>query len=47
MTQNIVRAAAWLLSRQMSGLIAVYIMAICTVSGITFLKMRETRGIQL
>jgi MHS family alpha-ketoglutarate permease-like MFS transporter len=39
--------AAWLLSRQMPDLIAVYIMAIAAIGGVTFLKMRETRGIPL
>ncbi len=39
--------AAWLLSRQMPGVIAVYIMAIAAIGGVTFLKMPETRGIAL
>jgi len=39
--------AAWLLSRQVPWLIAVYIMVISAIGGITFLKMRETRGIAL
>lgn len=39
--------AAWLLSRQVPGLIAVYIMVISAIGGVTFLKMRETRGIPL
>jgi MHS family alpha-ketoglutarate permease-like MFS transporter len=39
--------AAWLLSRQMPDLIAVYIMAIAAIGSVTFLKMRETRGIPL
>jgi MHS family alpha-ketoglutarate permease-like MFS transporter len=36
--------AAWLLSRQVPGLIAVYIMAISAIGGVTFLTMRETLG---
>jgi MHS family alpha-ketoglutarate permease-like MFS transporter len=36
--------AAWLLSKQMPYLIAIYIMVISAIGGITFWKMRETRG---
>jgi MFS transporter, MHS family, alpha-ketoglutarate permease len=39
--------AAWLLSRQIPWLLAVYIMTISAIGGVTFLKMRETRGIPL
>ncbi len=39
--------AAWLLTHKMPGLIAVYIMVISAIGGITFLKMRETRGMTL
>jgi MHS family alpha-ketoglutarate permease-like MFS transporter len=36
--------AAWLLSRHVPGLIAVYIMIISAIGLITFLRMPETRG---
>jgi MHS family alpha-ketoglutarate permease-like MFS transporter len=36
--------AAWLLSRQMPGLIAAYIMIISAIQLLTFVRMRETRG---
>lgn len=39
--------AAWLLSKQMPYLIALYIMVISAIGGITFWKMRETRGTPL
>jgi MHS family alpha-ketoglutarate permease-like MFS transporter len=39
--------ATWLISIHMSEYIAVYIMAIVAVGGITFVKMRETRGVPL
>ncbi len=39
--------AAWLISMNRPGLIAVYIMAIAAIGGITFIRMRETRGVSL
>ncbi len=39
--------AAWLLSHGMPWLLAVYIMVIAAIAGITFLRMRETRGVSL
>ena len=39
--------ATWLLSEQMPHLLAVYIMAIAAIGGITFVMMRETRAIPL
>ncbi len=39
--------AAWLISINQAGLIAVYIMAIAAIGGITFVRMRETRGVSL
>ena len=39
--------AAWLISINRPGLIAVYIMAIAAIGGITFIRMRETRGVSL
>ena len=39
--------AAWLISMNRPGLIAVYIMAIAAIGGITFIRMRETRGVAL
>jgi MFS family permease len=39
--------AAWLLSKQVPWLLAVYIMAISAIGFVTFLKMRETRGLPL
>src|ERR1700733_10219274 len=39
--------AAWLISINRPGLIAGYIMAIAAIGGITFIRMRETRGVSL
>jgi MHS family alpha-ketoglutarate permease-like MFS transporter len=39
--------ATWLLKIQMAHLLAIYIMAIAAIGGITFLRMRETRAIPL
>lgn len=39
--------ATWLLSEQMSYLLAVYIMAIAAIGGVTFFMMRETRAVPL
>ncbi len=39
--------ATWLLSKQASWLLAVYIMVISAIGFVTFLKMRETRGLPL
>jgi MHS family alpha-ketoglutarate permease-like MFS transporter len=39
--------ATWLLSAQMQGRLAIYIMAIAAIGGATFARMRETRGIPL
>jgi MFS transporter, MHS family, alpha-ketoglutarate permease len=39
--------AAWLISINRPGLIAVYVMTIAAIGGITFIRMRETRGVSL
>lgn len=39
--------ATWLLSRQLTGVLAIYIMAIAGISAVVFIVMRETRGAPL
>ena len=39
--------ATWLQSHQLTGVLALYIMAIAAMSGVTFIVMRETLGTPL